>query len=84
MMWDGHDGMGWWMLWGSAFWLIVILAAVFLAVWFSRQGTGGATGQQPPGPPSRRDTPLEIAQRRYAAGEISREEYEQLRRDLSG
>lgn len=30
------------------------------------------------------ETPLEILKARYARGEISREEYEQLRRDLEG
>ena len=28
------------------------------------------------------EAPLEIARRRYAAGEISREQFEQIRRDL--
>ena len=30
------------------------------------------------------ETPLEILKARYARGEISREEYEQMRRDLEG
>lgn len=29
-------------------------------------------------------TPLEILKARYASGEIAREEYEQMRRDLEG
>lgn len=45
-----------------------------------------ALGWRPQGnpPPSRPagQTPLEILQARYARGEISREEYEALRRDL--
>ena len=36
------------------------------------------------GPAQGRQTPLEILQARYARGEISREEYEQMRRDLEG
>jgi putative membrane protein len=75
MMWDGHDGMGWWMLWGSFLWIIFIAARL-------AGGTGGgsdsaARGSRPPG-----ETPLDIARRRYAAGEINREEFEQIRRDL--
>ena len=31
---------------------------------------------------SREETPLDIVRRRYAAGEITREQFEQLRRDL--
>jgi putative membrane protein len=47
-----------------------------------------ATGWRPqfnqPQPPQGGQTPLEILDARYARGEISREEYEQMRRDLSG
>ncbi|MCX7668189.1 MAG: SHOCT domain-containing protein [Atribacterota bacterium] len=31
-----------------------------------------------------REDPLEILKRRYARGEISREEYEQMKKDLTG
>ncbi len=30
------------------------------------------------------DTPLDVLKRRYAAGEITREQYEQMRKDLEG
>jgi putative membrane protein len=36
------------------------------------------------GPAQTSQTPLEILEARYARGEISREEYEQVRRDLKG
>jgi putative membrane protein len=83
MMWDGHDGMGWWMLWGSALWLIFIVGVVFVAAWFARLGAGGGTPAGTAPADARRETPVEIARRRYASGEISREEYEQIRRDLA-
>ena len=74
-MWGEHEGMGWWMLFGSiwfvAFWGIIIWAIVSL---FSRAEGRGSSGGE---------TPLEIAKRRYAQGEISREQFEQIRRDLS-
>ena len=35
-------------------------------------------------PPQASQTPLEILKARYAGGEIDREEYEQMRRDLQG
>ena len=35
-------------------------------------------------PPQADQTPLEILKARYARGEISREEYDQMRRDLEG
>jgi putative membrane protein len=58
-----------------AFWVLLI----GLAVWGVRSLAGNsrlpqAHGSQP--------TPLEIAQARYARGEINREEYETIRRDL--
>ena len=76
-MWDGHDGMGWWMLFGSIwfviFWGLIIWA---VATVVSKVGghSGGVAGE---------DSPLDIAKRRYARGEISKEEYDRLRADLS-
>jgi uncharacterized membrane protein len=76
-MWGEHEGMGWWMLLGSIwfvfFWGLVIWAIVSV---FSRGERGGAAGGG--------EAPLDIAKRRYAQGEISREQLDQIRRDLSG
>lgn len=76
-MWGEHEGMGWWMLLGSiwfvVFWGLVIWAIVSV---FGRGERGSAVGGG--------ETPLEIAKRRYAQGEISRDQFDQLRRDLSG
>ena len=36
------------------------------------------------GPTQTSQTPLELLKARYARGEISREEYDQMRRDLEG
>lgn len=36
------------------------------------------------GPTRHGETPLDMLKTRYARGEISREEYEQMRRDLEG
>jgi putative membrane protein len=62
-------GFGWVLM--ALFWVLVILALVALAKWLSASRDG---------PPARR--PLDILQERYARGEITREEYEQTRRDL--
>lgn len=74
-MWGMHDGMGWWMVFGSV-WVVLFWAALvwFVASIFNRRGESG----QP-----KEDSPLEIAQRRYARGELSREQFDQIRRDLS-
>jgi putative membrane protein len=62
------------------FWVLVI-GLVVLAV---RGLAGNGSHAQPSAGTTDRQqrTPLEIAQARYASGEISREEYEALRRDL--
>lgn len=73
-MWHSVDGMGWWMLIGSiwfvVFWGLVLWVVLSLV---GRAGGGGARGD---------DSPVEIARRRYARGDITREEFEQIRRDL--
>ena len=73
-MWDAHDGMGWWMLLGSVwfvlFWVFIIWA-------LTRVLSGSIRGSQ-----ASSESAMDIAKRRYARGEITREGFEQLRRDL--
>ncbi len=77
----GHP-MGWmWGAWGIGmglmmlvFWALVIIAIVVAVRWIA--------GQSRPAPPHR-DTALDILRERYARGEISREEFEQRKRDLA-
>ena len=58
------------------FWGGLIALVVLLVRWLSRNDTS-ASG------PSRRPTPLEILQERYARGEIDKQEYEERKKDLS-
>jgi putative membrane protein len=51
---------------------LVLVGLVLLVRWL-----WGRTGQ-----PRGQDSPLEILKRRYARGEITREEFESIRRDL--
>ena len=53
-----------------AFWGALIVGVVLLV-----QALGGGRGY-------RRRTPLDILKRRYAAGDITREQYEQMRKDI--
>ncbi len=76
MMWDAHSGMGWWMLFAS-FWSLLFLALLIgLAVW----GSHAFAGTQPG--PGR--NPLDIAKERYSRGEITREQYDEIRQHLTG
>ncbi len=60
------------------FWIVLIVGAVWLA-----RGLF-PSGQQPPASSSRsEDSADEILKQRYARGEITKEQYEQMRRDLS-
>jgi putative membrane protein len=75
-MWDGFDGMGWgWLGLGivhmGLFWILVILGIVVLVKWL---GGGGA--------PQLEKRALDILKERYAKGELTREQFEQMKRDL--
>ena len=60
------------------FWVVLIVGAVWLA-----RGLF-PNSQQPPASSSRSEPSAdEILKQRYARGEISKEQYEQMRRDLS-
>lgn len=82
----GYGGMmGPWMMGGyGIFWMLggVLLLVLLVggAVWLfqsAMQDRGARTG--PPG-----ETPLEILRRRYASGELTKEQFEAMRRDLGG
>jgi uncharacterized membrane protein len=61
---------------------VLVVAGVILAgVWYMRRGPGLNMGG-PPTPPAKDGDPLETLRRRYALGEISREEYDSMREDL--
>ena len=74
-MWYMHEGSGWWMLFGGIWMILFWGGLIGFAVWWvnklSRQN--GTTGKI---------SPLDIARERYAKGEISKEEFEQIKKDL--
>lgn len=67
-MWGGHGG--WWIL------LLLFLIALFWSIGRSSRRTGGERAE------GASSTPLEELKRRYAAGEISTEEFEERRQTL--
>lgn len=72
MMWDSGSGMGWWMLLGSV-WFVVFWGLVIWAVLKVTSREDASAGQP---------SAIEIARQRYARGEISKEEFEDIRRNL--
>ena len=75
-MWYMHEGMGWWM-WFGAVWMFIFWGGLIgLIVWgisrLTKRGTS-ITGR----------SPIDFAHERYAKGEIKKEEFEQIKKDLS-
>jgi putative membrane protein len=65
-------GLGW--IWMILIWGLVIAGIVALGGWLI--APDARTGSAP-------ETPLQILQKRYARGDIGREEFEQKKRDLN-
>jgi putative membrane protein len=74
-------GNGWAFFLMSLF-MIVLVAAIVVAVVFAVRGTsmGGPSDRSPSSPTV--ESPKDILKRRYAAGEIDREEFLQRLHDL--
>jgi len=81
MMMHGHEMHGWstaawpvfvaWILLWLSFWGLLITALMLGVRWLWQQSS------------DRRPTPLEILRERHARGELSRQEFEQMRQTLS-
>ncbi len=79
MGWGGFGGygmgfVGW--IFMLLFWGLVIVGIVLGVRWLLHQGRTGTNLEGA-------DTPLEILKRRYAKGEISREEFDRMKQDLA-
>ena len=73
-MWYVHSGMGWWMVFGVLLMILFWGGVIWLAVWGIRRMSGHGNGGG--------RTPLDIAKERYARGEITKEQFEQIKKDL--
>lgn len=76
----GFGGMGLFGGWiGMIFNLVIIVGIVILIVWAVKRFTAASNGTQVSG----NQSPREILQARYARGEITRDQYQQILQDLS-
>ncbi len=71
-------GWWWWLMMASMilFWVAIVGGVIWFIVYLVRRPTGTGTGSA--------ETALDILNKRYARGEITSEEYERLKRDISG
>jgi putative membrane protein len=75
------NGMGGFMFPG--FGLITIVILVVVVAWlFLGSRSVRSSGPDSAGVPPRFESPLDIIKRRYASGEISKEEYDRMKNDL--
>ncbi len=81
MGWGGYGGFGMGMgivggLFMLLFWGLIIVGLVMLVRWLWDQTRHGAS-------PGAIEAPLDILKRRYARGEIGKEEYDRMKQDLT-
>ena len=78
MMWGHWGGWGWgWMGFGFILMIIFWAAVITLIVWGVRHYSHAHQS-------SNNDSAMDIARQRYAKGEITKEQFEQLKKDLHG
>lgn len=78
----GYSGTGYGMMgggyWGLFGWLFMILfwaAIILLIIWLYRQIRG-------PAPAAAGETALDILKKRYASGEITKDQYDEMKKEL--
>ncbi len=81
----GGFGMLGWGMWAMIlFWVVVIALAIWIVAWVVR----GTQARSAPGSstimPNVNQAPLDILKTRYARGEITKEQFEELKSHLSG
>ena len=71
------NGMGWWMVFGFILFILFWGGIIWLIVWAVKRATerrgSDTTGQ----------SALDIAKIRYAGSEITKDQFDQIKRDLS-
>ncbi len=74
-MMNGMFGGGMWFGW--IFWIIILVIIIWAVVQFTNRNQQNNSLN-----PNKEETPLEILKKRYAKGEISKEEYEEIKKNL--
>lgn len=58
-----------------AFWIVVIIGMISLIRWFAKSDRGREMKSE--------DAAIDILKKRYAKGEISKEDFEKMKKDIS-
>ena len=72
----------------SMFWIFPLLCLIFMVAMMFMMFRGGGCGFMPFGHRARsrtgneRETPTQILDRRYASGDITKQQYDQMKRDM--
>ena len=76
-----NSGWGGGMFFGGIFWLIIIGLIIWLIINGSKRSH--YRYDLPPQNQTPHETPMEILKKRYARGEITKEEFDQMKKDIS-
>ena len=79
-----HDYFWYWPMWLFPMFMPIFWIAAILVCLYFIFGRGRAPRICGPGPGLAEETALDILKKRYAKGEITKEEFEQMRRDILG
>jgi len=80
MMWHMGEGMGWWMVFGGIVTILFWAGMIALVVW-AISALARRDGSRSPS--AIKQVPLDIARERYAKGEITKDEFGQMKKDLT-
>lgn len=70
-----HDWMGGGMWFGWIFWLVILVLIIwFVVTQFNKGKQDSQSGSQ--------ETPMDILKKRYAKGEITKEQFDKMKKDL--
>ena len=77
MWYEWNEGLGLWMIFGGLFSLAFLIGLIFLIIWAVKQINLRSSSS------NTNDSALGIARQRYARGEITLQEFEEIKRNLS-
>jgi len=66
-----------WMIFNLIFFFLIIAGVVLFIIWLVRKTSASGSAE------IKKESPLEILKTRYARGEISKKEYDDMKKDLS-